>query len=158
MQGTSRMQGTAEAFEPLYENRPSAVHSLENIKYMAAQTLRNLTAGKAFVNFVDANGMHPGLLTVPVMQSFAPEPSAFEALRTHVLDRSPSATTIARATALITDREQRLLQAAQKARESLEPREPQVPAEYRVKKSRPAPEPKSPMEYRTKKERPVKKP
>ena len=144
LQGTSRTQGTAEAFEPLYENLPSAVHSLENMKYMAAQTLRNLTAGKAFVNFVDASGMHPALLTVPAMQSFAPEPSAFEALRTHVLDRSPSATTIARATALITDREQRLLQAARKARESLEPREPQVPAEYRVKKSRPAPEPKSP--------------
>jgi hypothetical protein len=151
--GTSRTRGTSEAFEAIYRELPSAVHSKENVLYMAAQTLRNLTAGEAFVNFVDQHGMHPGLLTVPDVQSFAPAPSAFEELRTCVLERSISATAIERASALIANREERLLLSAQQARELPEPK---VPADFRVKKPRPAPEPKSPAEYRTKKTRPAK--
>jgi hypothetical protein len=151
--GTTLTEGTQEAFEPLYEELPSAVHSKENMLYMAAQTLRNLTTGMAFINFVDATGMHPGLLRVPDVHSFAPEPAVFDELRRHVLSHSVAATPEARAAERIRDREQRLLAAAKRA---LEPPEPQRPAEYRVQKSRPAPEPKSPAGYRTKKERPAK--
>jgi hypothetical protein len=43
--GTSASEGWQEAFEPLYANLPSAMHSKENVLYMAAQTLRNLTTG-----------------------------------------------------------------------------------------------------------------
>jgi hypothetical protein len=137
------------------EDRPSAVHGKENMLYMAAQTLRNLRTGTAFINFVDATGMKAALLAVPNVTSYAPAPEDFERLRIRVLEASPSASRADDAYQNVTRRKNALLKLAERA---LRPPEPTTPAEYRVKKSRPAPEPKSPAEYRTKKERPVKKP
>jgi hypothetical protein len=52
----SKTRGTAEALEPILEDRPSSVHSKDNILYMAAQTLRNLPTGSAFLNYVYPRG------------------------------------------------------------------------------------------------------
>jgi hypothetical protein len=57
---------------------------------MAAQALRNLTTGRAFVNFVDGSGMKAALLTVPNVKTYTLPETEFEELRRRV-DASPSA-------------------------------------------------------------------
>jgi hypothetical protein len=151
--GTAVTRGAQEGLEPIMADLPSAVHSKENVLYMAAQTLRNLTTGTAFINFVDASGMKAALLAVPDVKSYAPAPEDFERLRVRVLEASPSASRAEGAYEIIIWRKKALIELAQRA---LRPPEPTVPADFRVKKSRPAPEPKSPTEYRTTKERPSK--
>jgi hypothetical protein len=151
---TSKSEGWQEAFEPLYDNLPSAMHSKENVLYMAAQTLRNLTTGKAFINFVDHNGMHPGLLRVPEVRSFAPSSEIFEEIRLRIFATSRSAIASARAVALIREREERLVKVAQQV---LLPPEPEKPADYRVARERPVPEPATAAGYRVKRERPAKR-
>lgn len=89
--GQGKTFGSQETFEPILEDRPTAVHGLENIRYMAATVLRNLTAGRAAINFVDADGMKTAALTVANVQSYALSQTKFEALRESVLDASPSA-------------------------------------------------------------------
>jgi hypothetical protein len=133
--GEALSQGVQEAFEPIYENRPSAVHGLENIRYMAATVLRNLTAGRAAISFVDAAGMKTAALTVANVDNYALPPAEFDALRTRVLDASPSATRLDTATANVAAREQALIAEAGKAVTYCEP---PTPAGYRVKKERPA--------------------
>jgi PAS domain-containing protein len=151
--GSSATRGSQEGLEPIMADLPSAVHGKENMLYMAAQTLRNLTTGTAFINFVDATGMKAALLAVPEVRSYAPEPAAFEQLRLRILDASPSAQPSAEAHSLVARRKALLMDIAKRASE---PPEPQTPSEYRVTKERAPPEPKSPTIYRTKKERPSK--
>jgi hypothetical protein len=151
--GTASTRGTQEGLEPIMAELPSAVHSKENVLYMAAQTLRNLKTGTAFINFVDATGMKAALLAVPDVKSYAPAPEDFERLRSRVLEASPSASRTEDAHQNVERRKQRLIEVSERA---LRPPEPSAPADFRVKKSRPAPEPKSPAEFRTKKTRPAK--
>jgi hypothetical protein len=150
--GMSHSHGTQEGFEPLYDMLPSTVHSRENVLHFAAETLRNLTTGRAFFNLVDANGMRGGFLQVPPVQNHAPDPSTFEALREKVLDSSPAASRLEQALQHVADRQQRLIAAAA-------PQEPAGPAAYRSVKHRPevpqpATEPATPAGYRTKRKRP----
>jgi Type IV secretion-system coupling protein DNA-binding domain len=133
--GEALTHGAQEAFEPIYENRPSAVHGLENLRYMAATVLRNLTAGRAAVSFVNADGMKTASLTVANVESRALAPAEFEALRVRVLDASPSATRTDLAIANVAAREQALIAEAGEAATQIEPA---TPAGYRVKKERPA--------------------
>ena len=132
--GEAQTRGEQEAFEPIYENRPAAVHGLENVRYMAASVLRNLTAGRAAISFVDATGMKTAALTVANVDSRAPAPTEFDAIRLRVLDASPSATRLDTAIANVAAREQALIA---EAVYTLTPCEPLGPAGYRVKKERP---------------------
>lgn len=131
--GRAETQGTQEAFESIYENRPAAVHSLENIRYMAGTVLRHLTTGRAAISFVDADGMKTAGLRVAHVESHALPAAEFEALRARVLDASPSATPIAAALAAIESREQALIAQAAKA---VLLAEPETPDGYRVKRKR----------------------
>jgi hypothetical protein len=72
---------------------------------------------------------------------------AFAAVRDRVLSQSPSASPTDQAREHVEARERAIINAAQKASE---PPEPATPAEFRVKKTRPAPEPKTSAGYRTK--------
>ncbi len=92
--GRAETSGTQESFKPIYQDLPSSFHSKDNVLYFAAQTLRNLTAGRAFINFVDGAGMKAALLHVAPVQSRAPSKEAFDSLRAAVLNASPSAVTI----------------------------------------------------------------
>jgi hypothetical protein len=47
--GTARTAGESEAFEPLYEDLPSAWHSLESERYRAGEVLRALPVGRCIV-------------------------------------------------------------------------------------------------------------
>jgi Type IV secretion-system coupling protein DNA-binding domain/Helicase HerA, central domain len=119
--GTSRSHGEQEGLEPILESLPSAVHGKENILYMAAQTLRTLTTGRAFVNFVNASGMQAALLTVPNVQSVALPDNEFETIRATLLDRSPSAVDSDTAQAHVVDRQAKLLSRAAQDQPEQEP-------------------------------------
>jgi hypothetical protein len=148
--GTSTTRGTSEAFEPVYALLPTSFHSKENALYMAAQMLRCLKTGSAYIRYFDHTGARETFLAVPAVVEHTIADAAFEALRDRVLSASPAASTAEAAREHLAARERAIINAAQVART---PPEPETPAEYRVKKSRPAPEPKSPTEYRTKKTR-----
>jgi hypothetical protein len=119
--GRTSTSGTAEAFEPLYADLPSAMHSKENVLYMAAQSLRNLPTGVAYINYVGQSGMVPVLLTVPRISEHPLSAEAFASLRERVLSRSSAATPIEEAILLVSNREQKLLDARRKAEEIPEP-------------------------------------
>jgi hypothetical protein len=148
--GQARTQGTSEAFEPIYMLLPSSFHSKENALYMAAQMLRCLNTGAAYVRYFDRLGAKETFLSVPRITESVVSDDAFNALRDQALSQSPSASPSDEARERVAARERAVINAA---REACAPAEPPSPAEYRVKKSRPAPEPKSPAGYRTKKER-----
>lgn len=131
--GVARAQGDQEAFEPILEDRPSAVHGKENVLYMAAQGLRGLTTGRAFINFVGPIGMKSALLTVPHVQSCPLLSDHFSELRRAILDASPSALSASEACDQLVHREQALIGRIQLERISEEP------TTFRVKKAR-APE------------------
>jgi len=131
--GQAQTRGTQEAFESLYEDRPSAVHNLENIRYMAATVLRSLTTGTAAVSFVDKDGLKTAALRVANVESRALPAAQFEELRTRVFEASPSATPIETAMANIAVRERALI--ARATQETL-PFDVEAPASFRVKKKR----------------------
>ncbi len=133
--GQGRTQGAQEAFEPIYEDRPSSVHSLENVRFMAGQILCNLTTGRAAISFVDAGGMKRASLTVANVETCTLPLAEFEELRERVFDASPSATPVARALENLAVRKQWLIEAAQNAAALVEP---SSPTEYRVKRNRPS--------------------
>lgn len=90
-EGEGRSQGWSEAFEPEYANLPSAMHSIENVRYMAGQMVRNLRTGYAVLNYVGPNGMVAHLLRVAPISAITMSPCGFEAWREQVLSTSPSA-------------------------------------------------------------------
>jgi hypothetical protein len=119
--GIGRTLGTSEALEPILADLALAVHGKDNVLYVAAQTLRNLPTGKAFINYVGQSGMVPLLLTVPRISEHPLSAEAFASLRERVLSRSSAATPIEEAILLVSNREQKLLDARRKAEELPEP-------------------------------------
>jgi hypothetical protein len=114
--GTSAGTSSQEALEPIYRDLPSAVHSIENIRYLAAGAVRNLATGHAIVSFVDANGLQAALLQVPHIESCALQEEHFANLRTHVLDTSPSALPTGEAKLHVAKRADTLIEAASELR------------------------------------------
>ena len=108
--------------EPVYRDLPSAVHSYENAAYLAAQRLRSLAAGEAYVSFVDQRGLHSARVLVPLVQQIAVSDRAFSGLRTLILKRSPSALETAAAAEELEQREQKLIAEAKKVGEVIEPK------------------------------------
>jgi hypothetical protein len=131
--GKALTTGSQEAFEPIYEERPTAVHSLENIRYLAGHALRSLTAGRAAISFVDAGGLKTMTLSVARVESHALPEEAFAALRTRVFEASPSALAYDAALQNLTERERMVIERAK----GLALAEPDSPAAYRTRKVRP---------------------
>jgi hypothetical protein len=130
--GQGKTSGSQETFEPIFEDLPTAVHGLENIRYMAATVLRNLTAGRAAINFVDADGMKTAALTVANVQSYALSQTKFEALRERVFGASSSAVPRDVAEANVEDRHRDLKALVA----STQPNEPDTAAGFRNKRKR----------------------
>ncbi|QOZ50519.1 hypothetical protein XH90_03465 [Bradyrhizobium sp. CCBAU 53338] len=128
--GRSYAQGQQEAFKPILRDLPSAMHSKENVLYMAATALRGLTTGRAFVSFVGSDGMRTALLTVPHVHSCALSNEEFERLRGEMLDASPSALPAEEAQASVEARERSLIERIELERIAEEP------TTFRVKKER----------------------
>jgi hypothetical protein len=131
--GRGTTMGWRETFEPILEERPSAVHGVEAVRYMASSALRALATGRAAISFVDGGGMKTVALTVANVESYALPSAEFEALRLRVLDASPSATPLTEAIAHVADRHTTLKAYAAQAEE------PADPAEFRTKRKRPLP-------------------
>jgi hypothetical protein len=134
--GVGRTRGSSEALEPILADRASAVHGKENVLYMAAQTLRNLQTGQAFINYVGPSGTMSALLIVPRISEHLLSADGFAALRERILSRSAAALPIAQAMRLVEEREQLLVAARKSAEEEPEPetfrtRAPDEPAAER---------------------------
>ena len=56
--GTERRpaEGVTEGIVPVIKELPARVHSLENVRYMAARELRSLARGNAFISYVGIEG------------------------------------------------------------------------------------------------------
>jgi hypothetical protein len=119
-EGVSQSHGSAEALEAVLADLPSAVHSRDNVRYMAGQLVRSLPTGRALVNYVGKGGMVSALLKVPLVSEDTVDPAAFDRLRTEVLSGSSSAISAARAADLVAMRERSLLRSC-KALEEPEP-------------------------------------
>ena len=130
--GHGKSAGWQETFESILEDRPTAVHGLENIRYMAASVLRSLTAGRAAINFVDRDGMKSCSVTVANVESYALSQAQFEAIRERVLDASPSAVTIEQAIANVVDRHNDLKILIANSQQI----EPKTPGSFKVKRKR----------------------
>lgn len=130
MHGTSRSEGATEGLEPVYEVLPSSVHSLENVRYMAAQQLRSLTVGEAYLSYVGMDGWRGTRLSVPRVGSPRISAEGFSTIRERIFAASPSALPALDAQNAITQRERKLIDGAKLLNQS--PPEPEEPKEFRV--------------------------
>jgi Helicase HerA, central domain len=124
--GYSVAEGETEGLEPVYKDLPSAVHSYENVLYLAAQTLRALGAGQAYLHFVDADGMKAARVQVPRVQQRTVSDAVFAQLRGRILASSAYALKTDFATKAIDEREQELFAHCAAAVEKIEHLEPVV--------------------------------
>jgi hypothetical protein len=127
--GRAESHGASEGLEPIYQDLPSAVHSYQNALYFAAQTLRSLRAGEAFVSFVDDAGMQNARIRVPLVRPVPISDRTFTAVRTLIFSKSPSAIETAAAIEVLEEREKKLFDDAQTL---LEPDEELEPNDFRV--------------------------
>ena len=111
MSGTSTSEGVTEGIVPVFKDLPGAVHSLENVRYMAARELRSLPRGNAFISYVGIEGWKGARVTVPRVQE-AGTSTAVDIVHAKVSDCSPSAMPTDRAQALVSEREQQVFAAA----------------------------------------------
>jgi hypothetical protein len=63
--GDSRTAGWSDAFVPVLKKRPSAVHSLENVKHMAAEMLCSLPTGVAVVRTIQHGSIEGAIVRIP---------------------------------------------------------------------------------------------
>jgi hypothetical protein len=108
--GTSQSAGTSEALEPILEWLPSAVHSKDNMLYMAGKLLRSLPTGTAFVSFVGPNGPYATVFKVPKVFMHALPPKRFTPLLNDIFSRDPIALPVEQAVQNISDRERRIIE------------------------------------------------
>jgi len=128
--GTQR--GWSESLEPILEDRPTAVHSLENVRYMAGEVLRNFAAGLAAISFVDGGGLKTAMLNTARVLDCKLSEEQFASLRHTFLEQSPSAVPIEAAKAALQARQTRVLQRASEARDT----EASAPQQFRTKRKR----------------------
>lgn len=79
--GTGRSRGSSEALEPVLEDRPSAVHGIQNELYAAGLLLRSLPTAVGYLNYVGKTGQVATLFTVPPVFSTNVSDEAFEEIR-----------------------------------------------------------------------------
>jgi hypothetical protein len=103
--GETHSHGTSEALEPILRDLPSAVHSRDNMRYMAARLVRSLPTGRAFVSYVSAAGLVTALVKVPNLAEIQLPLDGFSRLREQVLSHSLSAIPARQAAELIAQRE-----------------------------------------------------
>jgi len=136
---SSRAEGVSEGLEPIFSDLPSAVHSFENVLYFAAQALRSLPAGQAFMHFVDAEGMKSARVQVPLVQQIVASAEEFARLRERILEGSAFATRTADAERALGEREEALLREAQRLKDNVQ--ELAEPSSFRVRAPRQTAEP-----------------
>lgn len=130
--GRGGSKGWSEALEPILADRPTAVHSLDNVRYMAGEVLRDFAAGYAAISLVDGDGLKTAVLKVAHVPDCKLTSEQFDTLRLAFLQRSPSAVPIETALATLAARQSNLLQRAGQLRDA----EPEAPQQFRTKRKR----------------------
>jgi hypothetical protein len=105
MQGTSTSEGFTEGIVPVFKELPGSVHSLENVRYMAARQLRSLARGNAFISYVGIEGWKGARVSVPRVQEAQTPTDGAGGVRAALLNASPSALPAAEAQAALDKRE-----------------------------------------------------
>jgi hypothetical protein len=108
--GKSEGVSEGEAFEPIYDNLPSQLYSLEESVYQAARTLKHLQPGEAIIAFGD----FAGKVKVPLLPTVDLSKEENVALRRRFIDASPSSIPIEEAKAALNARKARLIALASK--------------------------------------------
>lgn len=103
--GGSESSGISEGIEPLYATLPSAVHSKENVLYMAAQELLSLPTGTARIAYVGPSGRVTTRMRVPRVAQITIDDAEFAIIRNRVLEQSGSAVPMRDAIAILEQRE-----------------------------------------------------
>jgi len=130
MHGFSRTVGETEGIEPEYRDLPTSVHSLENVRHLAAKQLRELQTGQGFVSYVGAEGWRGARLVVPRIAEQRVSTERFCDIRLSVFEASPSALAAQDAAAAVAQRERTLK--ADASRPKPRSPEPDKPAEFRT--------------------------
>ena len=90
-QGRSAAHGSSEALRPVFQDLPGAVHSKENLLYMAGEMIRKLSPGQAFIAFRGRTT----LVSIPPLEPVCPPADGSSDPRTRaaqLLASSPHAT------------------------------------------------------------------
>ena len=130
--GTSNSRGSSEALEPILENLPSAVHGKDTALYLAAQRLRTLATGEAFLELCRPAWSNSRTGPYRPLRDDTFSAEDFSRLREGVLARSSAALDTPKAIAAIAERQKAATDAAG------ETGEPETAKGYRVRKQRPA--------------------
>jgi hypothetical protein len=102
--GRGSTKGSAEALEPIMEERPSAVHSVQTELYRAGLMLRSLPTGTGFCSYVGPRGPVATLFTVPPIFPPAISPDERAAIRQRVIAKSASALSLEAAEKVMRER------------------------------------------------------
>jgi len=108
-QGSSR--GHSEALEAILTALPSAVHSRDNIRYLAGLLVRKLETGRAVASYVGRYGMVSALIHIPAVTQHKLSKDAYVRLRQEILSRSAWAISAPKAAELQKERELSFFQA-----------------------------------------------
>ena len=110
MRGRSHMMGQHEALAPRYETLPTSVFSRDAMTYKAAQTLKELRTGEAFI----AWRRTATIVRVPLVATHDLTEQQLFDLKTRVLARSPSARPTDEVLTTIAERQARLIEVARR--------------------------------------------
>lgn len=99
--GYSLFGSVTEALATVYRELPAAVHSKENVLYLAARALRGLKTGSAFV----AHGALANKINVPLAKSPKVSREAVNTLRQKAFETSPASVPLQKAKVLMERRE-----------------------------------------------------
>lgn len=112
MEGSSTSEGVTEGIVPVFKDLPGGVHSLENVRYMAARELRSLARGNAFISYVGIEGWKGAKVAVARVQETPAPADGADGVRAAILKASPSALPTPDAQAAVERREQETFAAA----------------------------------------------
>ena len=128
-----RAAGWSETFVPILKKRPSAVHSLENVKHMAAEMLCSLPTGVAVVRTIQNGSIEGAIIRVPYRGCPPVSDEQYAADLKAIMSRSIG-TSMDDAMRQIDERERAIIESAKS--HSLPRSEPTKASEFRIPAAR----------------------
>jgi hypothetical protein len=119
--GSSWARGWSEALTPILRLKPTAVHSLQNVTHMAAETLCSLPTGVAVVRTVGTGGIEGAVVRVPERPCPSVSDQQYASDLDTIMTHSGSALPMREAQAQIEARERALIAAVVRSRPPAEP-------------------------------------
>jgi hypothetical protein len=93
-----------EAYRSVYADLPAAVHSKQNVIYMAAELINNLPTGTAIVKALVGNRIESAVVRLPRIDDPSGTPEDHRSVRAQLLAKTPTALPAGEANKIITDR------------------------------------------------------